>query len=74
MILDGAAAAAGFDPLTLPPDRFLNWVYQWAMSRLDARGARSFEMALSRPEPGEESPEWSDEALAAEWDSMIGAG
>ena len=34
--IDGACARAGFDPLALPFDRFLNLVYAWAVERVQA--------------------------------------
>lgn len=72
MTLDGAAAERGFDPLELPIDRFLSWVYSWVVSRLSDKDRRRFDMELARPAHGEESPEWSDDALAADFEAAFG--
>lgn len=63
--MDGSAAEAGLDPMGLPLDRWCNWVYSWVVSRLGAKERRAFDMALSRPGPGEVPPEWTDEGQAA---------
>ena len=59
--MDGSAAEAGLDPMSLPLDRYCNWVYSWVATRLSAKDLRAFDMALSRPGPGELPPEWSEE-------------
>lgn len=69
-MMDGNAAEQGLDPLSLPFDRFLSWVYSWFVQRLDDKGRRAFDLALSLPmdgDPDNADGEWSDEALAAQF-------
>jgi hypothetical protein len=61
--MDATAAEAGIDPLELPLDRFLNWVYHWISSRLAPNARQAWIFQLERPGPGEVPPEWSDEAM-----------
>jgi hypothetical protein len=50
--MDGEALAAGFDPLSLPIDRLLNWTHYWATRDGDEQGIAKFEMRLWRPPLG----------------------
>jgi hypothetical protein len=51
--LDGEMAAKGMDPMVLPFDRFLNWVYSFAVNQFsDVSDLDRFEMRLNLPMPG----------------------
>lgn len=68
--MDGDAVAQGFDPLTLPPDRFFNWVWRFFTKNMDEKQRASFEIEINRPLPGQRVEQvtdgpWSDEAAAA---------
>lgn len=63
--MDGSAVEAGIDPMTLPLDRFCNWVYSWFAARLPAKELRAFDTRLARPGPGDLPPEWTEEGQAA---------
>ncbi len=62
----------GQDLLTLPPDRFWNFVYCWSLERVKDR--EKFIYDLTRPLPGQ-ARQVTDEQLAAEGrDFMAFAG
>lgn len=48
--IDGSAAAEGFDPFDLSPQRFFNFLYYWAMARV--KEPDIFEQKLNDPPPG----------------------
>ncbi|HEY1179604.1 MAG TPA: hypothetical protein VGF17_25905 [Phytomonospora sp.] len=48
--IDGYAAAQGVDPFALPPHRFCNFVYAWAIERVTER--EKFLTLLYAPIPG----------------------
>ncbi len=49
--IDGTCAqAGGFDPLSLPIDRFCNMIYAWAVERVKDR--EEFDQMLTAPLPG----------------------
>lgn len=59
---------AGFDPLTLPPDRFFNWLWHLLIEGRDEKARMDLEIEVYRPLPGQEevsSGPWSDESMAA---------
>lgn len=59
---------AGFDPLTLPPDRFFNWVWSLLVENRDEKGRMDLEIEIYRPLPGQTevtSGPWSDDEMAA---------
>lgn len=71
--IDPAALEAGFDPLTLPLDRFLSWLLYWMRRRLtnpysgDTTEWDRFESRLYQPPKGVEATvgPWSAKEQAA---------
>lgn len=66
MFLDSEALRQGFDPMEIPIDRCLNWVYDTYTQNLDESARNRFEIEVWRPNPGEEptSGPWSEEELS----------
>lgn len=68
-MVDGAAVEAGFDPLTLPPDRFFNWLWRLFTKNMDEKQLAKFELEIYRPIPGiqagRDSGPWSDDEMGA---------
>jgi hypothetical protein len=62
--IDGQCAASGFDPLDLPPDRFFNFIYYWAVNRVEDR--QKFEHELLAPLPGRKRKPISEAEMATE--------
>jgi hypothetical protein len=48
--IDGRCAAEGVDPFQLPPHRFCNLIYAWALERVE--DAAKFDAELAMPLPG----------------------
>jgi hypothetical protein len=49
---DGEAAGKGVDPLKLPFDRLLNYIYTQATRNADSEDREQFDILLSSPLPG----------------------
>lgn len=64
---DGWAVSRGFDPLTLPFDRFLSVVYHWATRGGEPEEVEKFNTRLYRPPKGEVATHgpWTAEAETA---------
>ncbi len=75
--MDGEAVTQGFDPLDLPVDRFLNWVWHTITKGMDDKARRSFEIEVYRPLPGmtlddvTDGP-WSDEEATRSFMALAG--
>lgn len=67
---------AGFDPLELPLDRFLNWAWRMLTRNMDEKRLAQFNMDLHRPIPGITPSEtigpWSDDAMAESFMALAG--
>lgn len=67
---------AGFDPLELPLDRFLNWAWRMLTRNMDEKKLAQFKMDLYRPIPGitpsEVTGPWSDDAMAESFMALAG--
>lgn len=69
----------GLDPLKLPFDRFLNLVYGWLQEGRNEEGLAKLEHDLNLPpveateEEIQESPEWSNDAMAGDFMASLAA-
>lgn len=67
--IDGSCARQGFDPLSLPINRFFNLVYSWVMDRMQGakeEDRRSFDEYLWSPPEGRDPDKVSVDVVQEE--------